>query len=301
MLDKALPASARFKLTAIRQAFADAQALNAAGMKSINHHRERENHLLSTLQRLTSGTERDLKEIDAAESELKAVRAEIERISQQTANRQGRMQATGDLVRSIENWLKRQGPDAQFRAVPVKVPPDAAKNLPAAIAAKRAAIDEAQGELARIRRAPRTAAELKADIRQRIAAMAEKGRARVYGAAQGELRIDLMPSTLAGDTLGQMFNRPVVENMMAWLHRDALIKALEAEIDAAELSGAVSAEDKARAEQELPPKILLLEREEEALIEAALDTGLPVERRGSVSPAAILGVEVARQDAEVAA
>lgn len=282
---QSLPDIALNKLAALRLAAGDAKALIESGRKSLSSLREREAHLRMNLGRM-----------DGAQAALDAVTAEIARTEALLNGRNARVTATNDLVRSLERWLDRHD-RAVFRAAVVEAAPKEGETLEAAIARVREEIDGLHGELRRIRRAPRPAAEVKAAINARIDAMAEKGRPRIYGLDTAEPRLDLLPSTLRGDTLGQTFNREVVENMLAWLHRDALKAAIAEQIGT--IKGGISAKDKEKAERDIPARILELERQEESLIEQAMAAGFDVLRRPQASPLAVLGIEFA-DEAEMA-
>ena len=77
--------------------------------------------------------------------------------------------------------------------------------------------------------------------------------------------------------------------LLAWLHRDALIKALDTAIASeADDAAALSHEVRQQREAEVMGDLLAVERDESALIWAAQAQGLPVEQRNDCSPLAIL-------------
>jgi hypothetical protein len=81
--------------------------------------------------------------------------------------------------------------------------------------------------------------------------------------------------------------------LLAWLHRDALIKRLDAEIDAeADDAASLSHEERQRREAVAQADLLAVERDECALTWQAQSQGLPVEHRADVSPLAILQVRL---------
>jgi hypothetical protein len=79
--------------------------------------------------------------------------------------------------------------------------------------------------------------------------------------------------------------------LVAWLHKDALIKRLDAEIDAEADDGAsLSHEAREKAESEVMGDLLAVERDECGLVFSAQSQGLPIEFRPDISPIAILGL-----------
>ena len=83
-----------------------------------------------------------------------------------------------------------------------------------------------------------------------------------------------------------------VVGLLAWLHRDALIAALEREIDAEGDDGSLSHEERQQREAEAQGDLLDIERQEAALTWQAQAEGLPVEFRSDCAPQAILGVRL---------
>ena len=83
---------------------------------------------------------------------------------------------------------------------------------------------------------------------------------------------------------------PDVLPLIVWLHRDALIKRLDAEIDS-ESDGAAALTHDARKQQEnvVQGDLLVVERDEAALVWRAMRERLPVDHRADCAPQAILG------------
>jgi len=82
-----------------------------------------------------------------------------------------------------------------------------------------------------------------------------------------------------------------VVGLFAWLHRDALIAALDREIASeADDKAALTPEARQKAEAEVMADLLAVERDECALVWQAQAQGLPVEHRADISPLALLGV-----------
>jgi hypothetical protein len=80
-------------------------------------------------------------------------------------------------------------------------------------------------------------------------------------------------------------------DLLCWLFRGEMIKALTSGLDARHPPGeGIAATERAAREAELQAKRLGLERVEEALIEAALAANLDVHRRYDALPLALLGI-----------
>jgi hypothetical protein len=77
------------------------------------------------------------------------------------------------------------------------------------------------------------------------------------------------------------------------VHQDALTAKLAAAIDdESDDKAALSPEARQKAESEVLGDLLAVERDECALVWRAQTEGLPVERRGDVSPLALLGLQL---------
>ena len=84
--------------------------------------------------------------------------------------------------------------------------------------------------------------------------------------------------------------------LVAWLHRDALIKRLDAEIDSeADDASSLSHEDRQRREAEVLGDILAQDRIEAAMVWSGQSQCLPVEHRQDCSAMAILQCQLVNQ------
>jgi hypothetical protein len=81
--------------------------------------------------------------------------------------------------------------------------------------------------------------------------------------------------------------------LVAWVHKDALVAALDREIDAEVDDGAaLSHETRQQREAEVQGDLLAVERDQSALVWQAQAQGLPCEFRADCSPLAILQVQL---------
>ena len=81
--------------------------------------------------------------------------------------------------------------------------------------------------------------------------------------------------------------------LVAWLHKDALIAALDREIASeADDKAALSHEAREKAVAETQADLLAVERDESWFVWQAQSQGLPVEHRPDIAPLALLNVRL---------
>lgn len=145
-------------------------------------------------------------------------------------------------------------------------------------------------------------AEIKIRARAEVEELARRGRPDVtllvnYGPSQGVIWPDYeaiargrgIGVALPGD-VGHTRNVPAAHMpLLAWLFKDSLIAAIEAEIDAnSEDEQALSLEQRTKKLAEIDARILAAERVEVALVRHA---GIAVDYREDTDPRALLGIE----------
>jgi hypothetical protein len=102
----------------------------------------------------------------------------------------------------------------------------------------------------------------------------QRVQSQVIGAEQRALAFTEVPDTVA---------------LVAWLHKEALIAALDAEITVeADDEAALSHEMRQQREAEVQGDLLATERDESFFVWRAQDERLPVEHRNDCAPQAIL-------------
>lgn len=224
--------------------------------------------------------------LDRATRELAKRREKLDAVSE----RYGRV---GGLVEDIERWLKALPADLTItehrETIKFK------KGERAADVEKiRAERDALLQQLSAVRTAPRPSDQVKAAVRAQVEALAKIGKPDVTGALNhGEevhwptapLDLRLIGTEAPGVVGGSAPNALAV---LAWLHKNALLAAIEAEIDAnANDEAALTDEQRAAREKQLLAQILENERREEAAIVAA---GGAILRRREADPRAVLGL-----------
>lgn len=303
-----LPAAARERLLQLRQRAADAHRLvpsfedvQQASMARI----EAEN----ALKRLTAhpqdfgfGLKPDDPRVVAAQKHLDKMTADFERLRQLKEIRTAGWQTASAALAACETWLRDGRPGGTaLEAVEIE-PPKLAKGengLLDAIENRRRRVRELHADAHRARSAPYPSSHAKAQMRAEIERLATLGQpdvsalieldgkiawpiqnlqSRVYNSEAGATAFAETPDTLA---------------LVAWLHRDALIAALDREIATeADDAAALSHEAREKAEAEVMADLLAIERDECSLTWAAQTRGFPIEHRSDCSPLALLGVRL---------
>ncbi|MEH3117102.1 MAG: hypothetical protein PGN25_05695 [Methylorubrum populi] len=247
---------------------------------------------------------RDDKVYVVAQKQLQASRERVAALQERHGRVQARWQPLNGLVTSIAKWrVDHAGDMIEPFAGPA---PKLARNEKPldAIGRLRKRVAEIRQEAGRIERAPIPAAEAKAAAKAFIEHMAFAGRPDVAPLLRGENKPDWPhlayhsqhPVWTDGghhQVAAAGFNFDAV-GLTAWLHGPAMLKALEAQIDAeAKDDRAIPTEGRAERLEALAAEMLAIEREEEAIIRAVAEDGIPVERRPDASPEAVLQVRVA--------
>ena len=141
----------------------------------------------------------------------------------------------------------------------------------------------AHSQLTQLRAAPSTVADLKQMATEAVARLATPS-LQVQG---GKLDIAWPKDPVA---------------FLAWINAEQVVARLHQQIDRLPVqANALSAAERNRRTTEITARILELEHEEEALVEAALEAGHDgVSRREGVSPAVVLGIRVSTRAREAA-
>jgi hypothetical protein len=307
-----LPAPAEHKLLDLRQQLADARAVAHAAAESANDARviamEAARRLRDVTTRLTYHTRgfgragsnpiEGHPEFATAKEAADRTAAEVARLSELSEARAFRAQTLGQLVSSVEAWLKvNAGP---FEVVDAPTP-KLRKGATAfeGIEAARSRLAELQADLQATRVAPIPSSKAKAIARAEIERLATAGAPDVFPLVESGQPI-IWPTMKASVSAWREGRpdpfTPIVKttdsvSLLAFLFRDQMIAALEAEIDArADDAHALGDKERAEREAELLASILQTEREEESLIDVANEVGGTVLRRPDADARAVLGI-----------
>ncbi|MFL9827205.1 hypothetical protein [Rhodoplanes sp. SY1] len=200
-------------------------------------------------------------------------------------------QRLGGLLNALENWLQKMPADVkltEYRAggllttapAPIRITPEQ-------IETKRRRIRELLADLRATDAAPMLAADAKAVWRDQLEQLAERGRPSVYPAIERREAIEF-PKQIIINYRGADQEIPDAHVLVAWLMKDQLAAAVDAEIDAnADDAAALSTHARRARFREILSDLLAAEREEEALIAAA---GFDIDRRPDADPRAVLGL-----------
>jgi hypothetical protein len=234
----------------------------------------------------------------AARENLARLTDEAARINDRYETRSGAWQSASQTQSAVETWLRDGRPhgtvledDDEFK-VPMVVK---GESITAGIERIRRRVRELRADLNRIRSAPYPASYCKAQARAQIEALAQRGAVNVSRLVEhdGDLEFPTQQVQVAIPPPAVVGFATVIDTvaLVAWLHHDMLIGALDREIDAeADDDAALSHEVREQREAEVMGDILEQDRTEAALVWQAQAQGLPIEHRADCSPIALLGV-----------
>lgn len=230
---------------------------------------------------------------DPADNSLAEVEEETARLQAIQAQQQRRHVELTNSNMKVRRFLMELPAHFALEDVPrEKVRPRKGESMLDAIKRVRLEISSAQSEVRKLHHAGPRAADLKRAARAYVSGLAEKGRPKITATHE---KFEIEFST------GQFTLAPNVRAILAWLDPAALLGRLEDEIDALPAPAlALSLKEKTERLAVAKAKLLVLEREEEALIEAAFDDGQHIVRRFDADPQAIIGVQVKRKKAVAA-
>ncbi|MFD1983534.1 hypothetical protein ACFSOZ_12725 [Mesorhizobium newzealandense] len=230
----------------------------------------------------------------AAKADLAKATKDVERATEKRDARSFRWKQVASLVTAVEQYLSSApGPLAAFTGAVKK---------PASIEAARKTIATLVADRQEVKAAPIPSAKVRATIRAEIDSLAEKGRPSLFGAVEygeaiGWPKLDLPVSTLGlmvnNETNTHIIGRANAEGpntlaLFAWLHRDALLAALDKEIaEVADDGAALDDETRGKKLAQITDALLDAERGECALIDADGDTAT---YRSDTDPRAMLAI-----------
>lgn len=300
-----LPPESLAKLRRIEAAAEDAWALCSASFERLDDAQSdwmRAANRLATLERDTRIGEESLA---PARSKAEAARETLDRLRAEHDRRVAASQPIKSLNFELGRYVERILPSVAViePAAPVAAPAlRKGENYLDAVSAQRSKLEKLRDDLAAVESATLPADEAKKIARRQIAELAEKGRPNVLQLIEGRREFSFakhfVGAPFAYGADGQIVGRagrngyePDSIALLAWLFEPQLVAAVEKEIDsAADPSSALSDEQIAKKRGQLRAAILLAEREEEALIEAAEAAGIAIARRLDSDPRAVLGL-----------
>lgn len=227
-------------------------------------------------------------------------KAELARLKAAEDQHGARRRILAALVNAAETWIKGVPTGMTIAMHPVE--PSLLKkgeSIADAVERLRRRGRELQADLDRVRAAPWPSALARERMRAQIAKLVESGRPLTHHlvdhgepVAFATRSVSVRILNTAPEAIG-FAEVPDVMALLAWLHRDTLIAALDREIDAtADDAHALDADQRRQAEAEILADRLSIEREEAELCWRQASDGLPIMHRPDLDPQSLLGVEL---------
>jgi hypothetical protein len=201
-------------------------------------------------------------------------------------------------VQTVEEYLRHGRPDGtalEDHSVPEPKLLKGETGLLDAIERLRRRGRELKADLHRIQSAAYPSSYAKQRMREQVEALAMQGTPLVSNLLEHDRPISwptqMLRSAVANTETPSIAFAEIhgVLPTLAWLHKDALIARLDAEIDAeSDDAAALTHEARQQQEAEVMGDLLAVERDESALVWRAMDERLPVEHRSDCAPLAIL-------------
>ncbi len=227
--------------------------------------------------------------------------ARLEELKRVQDERSKRSNAIGNLIRSIERYLKALPETVAIETFDIEAP--TVHEPPAtAIERLRAQLRELALDIKQIEFAPIHSSVVKAAVRKEVEALAERGRPDVArlieGGSQLRFAMQKVPIEIHGFVATDGAPRIIVPTanasvpdaiaLVAFAMKGQIIAALETEVDeCADDDNSLTDQERAAKIGELKAKMLATERVEEAFVEM---TGGDVTRRADADPRAVLSI-----------
>jgi hypothetical protein len=304
-LTDALPPQAAERLRALKLAAKESHAIIPA-FEEIREASAARTNAASALKRLTDNPQEggfklapdDLRVV-AATRTLEKATAAFERLSALQATRGAAFQSNSAAFANVEAWLRGGRPQGTVLLDDESDPPKLNKGetLLDAIARVQRRVREVKADLHRISSSPMPSSHARAKMRAQIEALAARGAPSVSNLVEHDGEVEFQ--TQQAQT--QVFNAspgaigftvtPDAVALTCWLHRAALVDALDKEITAeADDAAALSLIDRELRTAEAMSDLQAVERAEAALIWRGMGEKLPVAFRADINPVAVLGI-----------
>jgi hypothetical protein len=303
---EALPPQAAEKLRLLRLRAADAYAV-AVPFEEVRAASAVKTDAANALKRLTDAAgiggfalKPDDQRVIVATKALAKAEDEFRRVQTRQATRAAAFQTSSGALAACEAWL-RDGRPGGVALVDVEVDaPKLNKNETVidAIERTRRRVRELRADLHRIASAPFPSSYAKQQMRAQVAALVQRGAPDCTNLLEHDGQIDFPTMRLQSDvfntgTAGAVAyaTTPDVVGLLAWLSRDALVAALDREIDnSSDDPAALSPTDRELRTSEVMADLAAVELGEAALVWAAMAQQLPVEFRADINPVAVLQI-----------
>jgi hypothetical protein len=213
----------------------------------------------------------------------------VTRLGSMATTQNHRAETLASLAAACVRWIRALPEGVALEPVSPK-PPELSKgeSPEAKVMAIRAKVAELSVERASVMQAPPLKADMRRQVRPFVEGLAKRGQPR--------LRLERgkpFEAMFVDDAKDFGIHEGFIAQTLAWLAGGTMIERLEGMVDAMPERGALSDPEQTQRLAALGSEIEALERDEEALIEAAFADGLDILRRRNASPGAVLGVRVA--------
>lgn len=242
----------------------------------------------------------DNRSVIAAKRTLAKTTDDLTRLQELQEVRTAAWQAASRAKAVCEDFLRHGLPgNCQIAETEIE-PPKLAKGETVidAIERLRRRCRELKADAHRISSSPFPSVYCKAQMRGQIEALAMQGAPSVSALIELDGKIEFQTLRVQSEVYAEQralafAQVPDTLALTCWLHRDALIAALDREISTeADDAAALSHELRQQREAETMADLLAVERIEAELVWQAQAQGLPLEFRGDISPLAILQVQL---------
>ncbi|MEY9131930.1 hypothetical protein ACVMII_000798 [Bradyrhizobium diazoefficiens] len=226
---------------------------------------------------------------------------DFRRLQERSETKAAAWRMASQALANVEDWLRIGRPHGTMLEAYDGPEPKLAKGengLLDAVENRRRRVRELRADMHRIRSAPFPSSYAKAQMRAQVEALAQRGAPSVSRLVELDGPVDFQTQSLTSEVHAERRALAFTEAadalaLVAWLHRDALITALDREIASeADDKAALSHEARQQQEAELMSDLLDIERQEAAFVWQAQSQGLPVEHRADISPLALLGLAI---------
>jgi hypothetical protein len=232
----------------------------------------------------------------AAKKHLEKMTADFKRLTELQEVRSAAWQAASAALTACEDWLRYGVPaNCQIEAIEVE-PPKLLKSegLMDGVARLQRRGREIKATIHSIRSSPFPKDHCKRRAHETVEALERRGAISVSRLVEldGEIEWPMQRASsqvIGGAERALAFHETVdVVGLIAFIFKDALIAALDREIDAeADDAAALTHEQRQQREAEALGDLLAVEREESWFVWQAQSQGLPIEHRADISPLAL--------------
>jgi hypothetical protein len=240
--------------------------------------------------------------VGAQQRAVDKLTADVRRLQEMSLARTQAWREAGAALQNAEEWLKNGRPHGvtlqDFEAEPVKLT-KSENTLLDAIENRRRRVRELRADLNRIESSCYPSSYCKARMREMVEQTAQRGAVDVSGLIEHDdkimwpmMRVQSQVFNVAQPGAVAFGEVPDIA-MFVWLHKEALIKKLDAEIDAEnDDSASMTHEERQLRIAEVEGDLLSVERDESFCVWQAQAQNLPCEHRADINPVALLSLRL---------